>query len=192
MINVLIPMAGAGSRFQEEGYKLPKPLIDVCGKPMIERVINSLNSKNLDINFIFLALKEHLDMGLADYIDGKGDVVVVDKLTEGAACTVLLAEHLIDNEDSLVIANCDQYLQWDFADYIKFSKSFDGCLVTFNSTNPHHSYVRCRKGIVTDVAEKIVISDKASAGIYYFKRGSDYIKSSHRMIEKNIRTNNEF
>jgi len=192
MINVVIPMAGAGSRFQEQGYELPKPLIDVCGKPMIERVINSLNNKHLDINFIFLALKEHLDMGLGDYIDGKGDVVVVDKLTEGAACTVLLAEDLIDNEDGLVIANCDQYLQWDFADYIKFSKSFDGCLVTFNSTNPHHSYVRCRKGIVTDVAEKIVISDKASAGIYYFKRGSDYVKSSHRMIEKNIRTNNEF
>ena len=192
MINVVIPMAGAGSRFQEQGYELPKPLIDVCGKPMIERVINSLNNKHLDINFIFLALKEHLDMGLADYIEGKGDVVVVDKLTEGAACTVLLAEDLIDNEDGLVIANCDQYLQWDFADYIKFSKSFDGCLVTFNSTNPHHSYVRCRKGIVTDVAEKIVISDKASAGIYYFKRGSDYVKSSHRMIEKNIRTNKEF
>tara|TARA_B100001094_G_scaffold290839_1_gene308735 strand:+ start:131 stop:862 length:732 start_codon:yes stop_codon:yes gene_type:complete len=192
MINVVIPMAGAGSRFQEQGYELPKPLIDVCGKPMIERVINSLDTEYLDTNFIFLALKEHLDMGLADYLDGRGDIVVVDKLTEGAACTVLLAEEFIDNDDDLVIANCDQYLQWDFADYIRFAKSFDGCLVTFNSTNPHHSYVRCRKGIVTDVAEKIVISDKASAGIYYFKRGSDYVHNSYAMIEKDIRTNNEF
>jgi len=192
MINVVIPMAGTGSRFKEQGYELPKPLIDVCGKPMIERVINSLDTEYLDTNFIFLALKEHLDMGLDEYLNGRGDVVVVDKLTEGAACTVLLAEHLIDNDDDLVIANCDQYLQWDFADYIRFAKSFDGCLVTFNSTNPHHSYVRCKKGVVTDVAEKIVISDKASAGIYYFKKGSDYVHSSHSMIQKDIRTNNEF
>ena len=113
-------------------------------------------------------------------------------MTEGAACTTLLAEELINNDEELVIANCDQYLQWSFYDYITYSRLYDGCLVTFNSTNPHHSYVRVKKSLVTEVAEKIVISDKASAGIYYFKKGSEYVKSANLMIDKDIRTNNEF
>ena len=192
MINVLIPMAGAGSRFVDQGYKLPKPLIDVCGQPMVQRVIESLKSDKVDINFIFIALQEHLEDGLEEYLKNKGDIVVVENMTEGAPCTVLLAEKLINNDHELVIANCDQLLQWDFSSFITYSRSFDGCLVTFNSTNPHHSYVRLVKGEVTEVAEKIVISDKASAGIYYFKKGSDYVSGANQMIKKNIRTNNEF
>jgi NDP-sugar pyrophosphorylase family protein len=185
-------MAGAGSRFQEQGYELPKPLIDVCGKPMIERVIESLSSNKVDTNFIFVAQQEHLDLGLRDYLQDKGSIITIDKMTEGAACTTLLAEELIDNDVELVIANCDQYLQWSFYDFITYSRLYDGCLVTFNSTNPHHSYVRVKKSLVTEVAEKIVISDKASAGIYYFKKGSEYVKSTNQMIKKDIRTNNEF
>ena len=192
MINVLIPMAGAGSRFVDQGYKLPKPLIDVCGQPMVQRVIESLKSDKVDINFIFIALQEHLEDGLEEYLKNKGDIVVVENMTEGAPCTVLLAEKLINNDHELVIANCDQLLQWDFSSFITYSRSFDGCLVTFNSTNPHHSYVRLVKGEVTEVAEKIVISDKASAGIYYFRKGSDYVSGANQMIKKNIRTNNEF
>ena len=192
MINVLIPMASAGPRFIDHGYKLPKPLIDVCGQPMVQRVIESLKSDKVDINFIFIALQEHLEDGLEEYLKNKGDIVVVENMTEGAPCTVLLAEELINNNHELVIANCDQYLQWDFSSFITHSRSFDGCLVTFNSTNPHHSYVRLVKGEVTEVAEKIVISDKASAGIYYFKKGSDYVSGANQMIKKNIRTNNEF
>ena len=191
-MNILIPMAGAGSRFQEQGYDLPKPLIDVCGKPMIERVIESLSSNKVDTNFIFVVQQEHLDLGIRDYLQDKGSIITIDKMTEGAACTTMLAEKLIDNDDELVIANCDQYLQWSFYDYITYSRLYDGCLVTFNSTNPHHSYVRVKKSLVTEVAEKIVISDKASAGIYYFKKGSEYVKSTKQMIDKDIRTNNEF
>ena len=174
-MNVLIPMAGAGKRFYDAGYDKPKPLIDVAGQPMIKRVIDSLSSEKLD------------------YLHDKGTIVVVDKMTEGAACTVLLAEDLIDNDDELVIANCDQYLQWSFYDYITYSKSFNGCLVTFNSTNPHHSYAKINKHRrVVEVAEKVVISDKASAGIYYFKHGKDFVSGAHSMIKRDIRTNNEF
>tara|TARA_R100000734_G_C3318490_1_gene112693 strand:+ start:2463 stop:3185 length:723 start_codon:yes stop_codon:yes gene_type:complete len=191
-MNILIPMAGAGSRFQEQGYKLPKPLIDVCGKPMIERVIESLSSEKIETNFIFVTQQEHLDMGLRDYLQDKGSIITINEMTEGAACTTLLAQELINNDNELVIANCDQYLQWSFYDYITYSRLYDGCLVTFNSTNPHHSYVKVKKSLVTEVAEKIVISDKASAGIYYFKKGSEYVKSANQMIDKNIRTNNEF
>ena len=191
-MNILIPMAGAGSRFQEQGYDLPKPLIDVFGKPMIDRVIESLSSDKVDTNFIFVAQQDHLDLGLRDYLQDKGSIITINKMTDGAACTTLLAEELIDNDDELVIANCDQYLQWSFYDYITYSRLYDGCLVTFNSTNPHHSYVKVKKSLVTEVAEKIVISDKASAGIYYFKKGSEYVKSANQMIDKDIRTNNEF
>ena len=191
-MNILIPMAGAGSRFQEQGYELPKPLIDVCGKPMIGRVIESLSSNKVETNFIFVTQQEHLDLGLRDYLQDKGSIITIDKMTEGAACTTLLTEELIDNDVELVIANCDQYLQWSFYDFITYSRLYNGCLVIFNSTNPHHSYVRVKKSLVTEVAEKIVISDKASAGIYYFKKGSEYVKSTNQMIKKNIRTNNEF
>ena len=191
-MNILIPMAGAGSRFAEAGYDKPKPLIDVDGEPMIQRVIDSLHSDKLDLNFIFIALKEHLDLGLKEYLDDKGSIVEVNSITEGAACTVMLAEHLINNDQELLIANCDQYLQWNVHDFITESRKHDGCLVTFNSTNPHHSYVKMKKGKVERVAEKVVISDKASAGLYYFKQGKDYVMACNQMMEKNIRTNNEF
>jgi len=191
-LNVVIPMAGAGSRFEEAGYNLPKPLIDVKGKRMIEWVIDSLCSVKLNINFIFIAQEEHLNLGLREYLKDKGSIITVNSITEGAASTVLLAKDLINNNEELVIANCDQYLTWSFYDYITHSRLSEGSLVTFNSTNPHHSYVKLKKQQVIEVAEKIVISDRASAGIYYFKKGSDFIKGAQDMIDKNIRTNNEF
>jgi dTDP-glucose pyrophosphorylase len=191
-MNILIPMAGAGKRFQDAGYKKPKPLIDVFGQPMIERVLNSLSDSRVETNFIFVAQQDHLKLGLSDYLNDKGTVIAIDGMTEGAACTTLLAQEHIDNDSELIIANCDQYMQWDFCDFTTYCQLFDGCLATFNSTNPHHSYARAVHRRVVEVAEKIVISDKASAGIYYFKRGSDYVHAAIQMIDKNIRTNNEF
>ena len=192
MLNVVIPMAGRGQRFVECGYDKPKPMIDVCGVPMIERVIDSLTLKHGECNFIFIALKEHLDNGLQEYLEQKGTIIPLDIVTEGAACTTLMALHYINNTDALVIANCDQYLEWGFDDFIDKAKDRDGSLVVFNSTNPHHSYAKVKKGQVVEVAEKKVISDKACAGIYYFRQGRDYIESVIMMIAKNIRTNNEF
>lgn len=192
MINVVIPMAGKGQRFVESGYDKPKPMIDVCGVPMIKRVIDSLTAKNNECNFIFIALKEHLDDGLQEYLEQHGTIIPLDIVTEGAACTTLMALPYINNDVPLVIANCDQYLEWNFDDYLEQAKDYDGSLVVFNSTNPHHSYAKVKKGVVVEVAEKKVISDKACAGIYYFRRGCEYIESVVMMIAKNIRTNNEF
>jgi len=192
MINVVIPMAGRGQRFIESGYNKPKPMIDVVGVPMIKRVIDSLTLKHSQCNFIFIALKEHLDNGLQEFLEQQGTIIPLDIVTEGAACTTLMALYNINNSTPLVIANCDQYLEWDFDNFIEQSKDKDGTLVVFNSTNPHHSYAKVKKGRVVEVAEKIVISDKACAGIYYFKNGHDYINSVVMMIAKNIRTNNEF
>lgn len=192
MINIVIPMAGRGQRFTEAGYDKPKPLIDVVGAPMIKRVIDSLTLKNYRYNFIFIALQEHLDQGLEEYLKDKGTIIPLNVVTEGAACTTLMALKHINNNSPLVIANCDQYLEWDFDSFISRSSGYDGSVVVFNSTNPHHSYTLVKKDLVVEVAEKVVISDKACAGIYYYDKGSDYINSTITMIAKNIRTNNEF
>jgi UDP-N-acetylglucosamine diphosphorylase / glucose-1-phosphate thymidylyltransferase / UDP-N-acetylgalactosamine diphosphorylase / glucosamine-1-phosphate N-acetyltransferase / galactosamine-1-phosphate N-acetyltransferase len=192
MINIIIPMAGQGIRFVEMGYDKPKPLIDVCGVPMIKRVIDSLTSKKIKCNFIFIALQEHLDNGLRKYLENYGIIIPLKVVTEGAACTTLMALKHINNNIPLVIANCDQYLLWDFDNFIHEASGADGCIVVFNSTNPHHSYAKVKKNEVVQVAEKVVISDKACAGIYYYKKGSEYIESIVMMIAKNIRTNNEF
>jgi NDP-sugar pyrophosphorylase family protein len=185
-------MAGKGQRFIESGYDKPKPLIDVCGVPMIKRVIDSLTLKNDKCNFIFIALQEHLDGGLKEYLKPQGTILPLDILTEGAASTTLFAMQQINNDSPLVIANCDQYLEWDFDDFVSKAKGYDGSLAVFNSTNPHHSYTLVKQNLVVQVAEKVVISDKACAGIYYFKSGKDYVDSVVQMIIKNIRTNNEF
>ena len=194
-MNVLIPMAGLGSRFKNEGYVLPKPLIDVNGYPMIKRVVDNINVKS---NFIFIVQKEHRDKYNLDIIlnliSNNCKIIEVDGVTEGAACTTLLAENLINNDKSLLIVNSDQIIDWD--SNIFFYKmnelNCDGGIVTFNSNSDKWSYVKTEYGKVVEVSEKKVISNTATCGIYYWRYGSDYVKYAKQMISKNIRTNNEF
>ena len=194
--NILIPMAGNGSRFSEKGYLLPKPLISVFGRPMINWVTD--NFKDIpEKRFIFICRTEHQDKyqishKLKDFA-GDCQVVFVDKLTEGAACTTLLAKDLINNDDQLIIANSDQYVQWSAKEFYDFSITLDASILTFPSQAVKWSYAKLNDGgFVTEVAEKKVISDKATVGIYFWKNGSDYVKYAENMIEKNIRVNNEF
>ena len=195
-LNVLIPMAGAGSRFQQAGYTFPKPLIDVQGKPMIQIVVDNLN---IDATFIFVVQKEHrakynLDT-LLNLITPNCKIVEVDGITEGAACTTLLAKEHIDMDIPLVMANSDQFLEWDSNEFMykMIEQKVDGGIVTFQATHPKWSFAKVDKyGYVTEVAEKNPISDIATVGVYYWSKGSDYIKYAEQMIEKNIRTNNEF
>lgn len=191
MITIVIPMAGKGSRFQEAGYDLPKPLIDVAGKAMIDRVLDSLHTDRPH-EFVFICLQEHLDLGLQEHLEGKGKIVPINEVTEGAACTVLLAGRLIEHQRPLVIANCDQYISRPFDDFLDKAEHYDGLLMTFNSTNPHHSYVKKAGDLVSEVAEKVVISDRACAGIYYYEKGIHFTEAANWMIRKNIRTNGEF
>jgi len=195
-LNVLIPMAGAGSRFEKAGYSFPKPLIDINGEPMIKVVTENLN---INANFIYIVQKKHREMynldTLLNLISHKCHIIEVDEVTEGAACTTLLAKTLIDNDNPLIMANSDQFVEWDSNEFIyKMNENnCDGGIVTFNSTHPKWSFVKLdENGFVTEVAEKNPISDVATVGIYYWKKGSDYIKYAEKMIEKNIRINNEF
>jgi HAD superfamily hydrolase (TIGR01509 family) len=195
-MNVLIPMAGAGSRFAEQGYTFPKPLIEVGNKPMIQVVVDNLN---IDANYIFIVQKEHYEKynleTVLNLVKPDCTIVQVEGVTEGAACTTLLAKEYIDNEDPLIIANSDQFVEWNSNEvlYAFSTEGVGGGILTFESTHPKWSYARTdQNGWVTQVAEKEPISLHATVGIYYWSRGCDYVSSALQMIEKNIRTNNEF
>lgn len=195
-LNVLIPMAGAGSRFEAVGYTFPKPLIEVRGKPMIQVVVENLN---IEAKYIYIVQRSHFEKYNLDYllrlITPNCEIVQIEGLTEGAACTTLLAREFIDNEESLVIANSDQFVEWNSGEtlYSFMADGIDGGIVTFKATHPKWSYARIdESGIVQEVAEKKPISDIATVGIYFWKKGSDYVKYADEMIEKNIRTNGEF
>ena len=195
-MNVLIPMAGAGSRFEKAGYTFPKPLIDVAGNPMIQVVVNNLN---IDANYIYVVQKSHrqkynLDT-LLNIITPGCKIVEVDGMTEGAACTALLAKEYIDNDSPLFFANSDQFVEWDSNEFLyKMQETnSDGGIVTFNAIHPKWSFAKVNElGLVTEVAEKNPISNIATVGYYYWKQGSDFVKYAEQMIEKNIRVNNEF
>jgi HAD superfamily hydrolase (TIGR01509 family) len=195
-LNVLIPMAGAGSRFQQAGYTFPKPLIDVEGKPMIQVVVENLG---IDANYIFVVQKEHREKynldTLLNLISPNCKVVEVDGITEGAACTALLAKEHIDNDNPLFFANSDQFVEWDSTEFMyKMNETdADGGIVSFRATHPKWSFAKVdENGLVTEVAEKNPISDIATVGYYYWKHGSDFVKYAEEMIEKDIRVNNEF
>ena len=196
-LNVVIPMAGAGSRFKEAGYTFPKPLIDVKGKPMIQVVIENLG---LDANFIFIVQKEHREQfhldNMLPLIAGPNTTIVeVDGITEGAACTTLLAKEYINSDSPLFFANSDQWVDWDPVQFMydMQERQADGGIVTFNSTHPKWSFAKLDEfGNVLEVAEKNPISDNATVGYYYWKHGSDFVKYAEQMIEKDIRVNNEF
>ena len=195
-LNVLIPMAGAGSRFQKAGYTFPKPLIEVNGKPMIQAVVENLN---VDANFIFIVQQSHYDKYnlkyLLNLIKPNCQIVTVNGMTEGAACTTLLAKELIDNDAPLLMANSDQYLDWESNEFLysMMADEIDAGILTFKATHPKWSFAKLDEhGFVSEVAEKKPISDLATCGVYYWKHGSDYVKYAEQMIERDIRTNNEF
>ena len=195
-MNVLIPMAGAGSRFEQAGYTFPKPLIDVNGKPMIQRVVENLN---MDARHIFIVQKEHYEQyslkHTLNLIAPNCEIVQVEGITEGAACTTLLAKQFINNDEPLVLANSDQYVQWDSNEYMYscMADDIDGSILTFEATHPKWSYAKLNEqGFVTEVAEKKPISKHATVGIYFWKHGKDYVECAESMIDKDIRVNNEF
>jgi HAD superfamily hydrolase (TIGR01509 family) len=195
-MNVLIPMAGAGSRFEKAGYTFPKPLIEVKGKPMIQVVVENLN---IDANYIYVVQKSHREKynldTLLNLITPGCKIVEVEGVTEGAACTALLAKDFINNDSPLFFANSDQFVEWNSNDFMyKMQENkVDGGIVTFEATHPKWSFAKIdENGIVTQVAEKNPISNIATVGYYYWKTGADFVKYAEQMIDNDIRVNNEF
>jgi len=189
MINILIPMAGRGSRFKKAGYKTPKPFISIGDKAMIEWVVINLWPKKKH-RFIFLCLKDH-EKQLRELFP-ESEIITIDHVTEGAACTALAASHLICNKNPLVIAACDQFFESNINDFLKKAKGKAGMLLTFPSDDPSHSFCKVKGDKVVEVAEKKAISNHANLGIYYFNSGIEFIEAAAKMIKKDIRHNNEF
>jgi NDP-sugar pyrophosphorylase family protein len=191
MKNVVIPMAGMGSRFIEAGYSIPKPFIPIKGKPMIEHVIDNISEP--EDRVYLLCRLEHLDYIKSSNLMHRKNIayIPVVGLTEGAACTVLLAEAFINSDTPLVIANSDQYIKYDKTYWEPYLELECGIMV-FTDTNPKWSFARIVNNKIVEVAEKNPISDQATAGVYYFKKGSIFVDAAKRMIQKDLRVNNEF
>jgi dTDP-glucose pyrophosphorylase len=192
-------MAGAGSRFGKSGYIDPKPLIKIHGIEMIRLVIENLRPSQPH-KFIFICQKDHIEhFQLAEKLKLWGgplsEILMVQGLTEGAACTVLLSRNRIDNDNPLMIANCDQYIDIKIDDYLLIMENLnlDGLIMTLKSNDPKWSYAQInQEGFVENLVEKQVISDHATVGIYNFARGADFVEAADHMIQNNLRVNNEF
>ena len=198
-MNVLIPMAGEGSRFREAGFSFPKPLIEIPnfhGDPMIKVVFDSLGIRS---KAIFIVQEAHRGKYNLDHllklIASGSKIIAVKNTTEGAACTCLLAKNEISSDEELIIANSDQFVEWQPEEFIYFmrNKKADFGILTFPNTHPKWSYARTDlSGRITEVAEKKPISQNATVGIYYWRKGSDFVRSAEAMIHKNIRVGQAF
>jgi len=212
-IHIVVPMAGLGSRFSKAGYTIPKPFIPVFGKPMIQWVIDNMKVKPevygdisvetpWALKFHFIVQQAHLDAydfdALCKSCAIDYTITPITSVTEGAACSVLLAKEHINNDEPLVTVNSDQFLEWNQNEFYRAvcNEGFDGCISVFEQNNPSDvkwSYSKTdSKGVVTEVAEKKYISNWATTGIYGWKHGSDYVRYAEEMITKNIRVNGEF
>jgi NDP-sugar pyrophosphorylase family protein len=198
MLNIVIPMAGAGSRFVSANYKVPKPLILINDIPMIRLVIENLRPQ-IEHRFIFICQQAHIDIyGLNEKLSAWAPgckIIGLDGITDGAARTVLYAENLINNSMPLMIANSDQYVDININTYLKYmnDQNFNGLIMTMKADDPKWSFVDVDiNGMVTQVVEKKVISDEATVGIYNFRHGKDFVEAAKKMIFKNQRVNEEF
>lgn len=195
-MNILIPAIGNGSRFKNSKYTLPKPVIKVDGMPMLVRSAKSLQFVG---TYIFLVKENEYREQLVqdiykEFPTAKIGVVADD--TEGAAQSALLAEHLIDSDEELIIANCDQIMDseyWNAQLALAQLRKYDGGIVTITSSDVKHSYARIENNLVVEVVEKKLVSDMALTGIHYWKKGSDFVMSAKNMIDNDIRaTDSEF
>ena len=196
-MHILIPMSGRGSRFAQQGYAKPKPLIEFLGKPMVQHVLENLGLHN---TFTLCVLREHYDADpqlfnrLRD-MAADLNLVFVDQVTQGAAETCLLAKQHIKPKETLFIANCDQMMVWDqdhFEEWLA-AERLDGAMLTFFKDTTAYSYVEVDSdGLAVRTAEKQVISPHATTGIYVWTRGEDFVWAAEQMIADDVRVNNEF
>lgn len=198
MLNIVIPMAGRGSRFAEAGYKDPKPLIKVHNKPMIQVVVENLTPQR-EHRFIFICQNQHIkDYGLTEKLKSYAknvEIIGIDGITEGQVCTVLKAKEIINNDEPMMTANADQYIDFDINDYLveMDKRNLDGMIMTMKADDPKWSYAKTdANGLVIETAEKKVISEDATVGIFNFRHGRDLVRSAEQMIRDDIRVNNEF
>jgi dTDP-glucose pyrophosphorylase len=197
-VTVVMPMAGRGRRFLDQGIAVPKPLIKLAGRPIMDWIIETLDIP--DAHYVFIVRKEHIESHGIDQLLKRmvpdADILAIDKVTEGAVCTVLLAHDFIHNDSGLIIKDCDQIINWNSRFFFEFvqRRQADGAIVTIPTQNPGFSYARLGPDCIhiVETREKQVMGMFGCSGLYYFSKGSEFVKYATLMIAKNIRVNNEF
>lgn len=186
-MKIVIPMAGLGTRFKNEGFEVPKPIIETNGKTLIEHSVSTLGVEG---DYIFITRKyenpEHnilLSKRLKEIVPNSIEIQLSEP-TRGAVETVLSAKEYINNDDGLIITNCDQITDWDSEEFNRFinNPNIDGVVVTYPSTNPKNSFALVDKGFVTKLVEKEPVSNIALIGVHYWKRGSDFVDSAEKLL----------
>ena len=197
MIHIVVPMGGEGRQFAERGYTFPKPLVEVAGQPLIEIVVKNL-TPSCPHQFVFVCRQEHVqNFALADVLKLVAPgcrIVTMAKPTAGALCSVLLGMEYLQHEDELLIANADQWVDTPIDGFLATARvsDWDGAIMTFPNTHPRWSYARTEGELVVAVAEKQPISRNATAGLYYFRRGVDFVRGAERMLFKKASFSGEF
>lgn len=192
-------MAGKGIRFQGTDHEEPKPLIEVIeGKPMIQLVVECLTPE-IEHQFIFICRREHDEQYQLDQlfakITAKYQKVLVDEVTDGPACSVLLAREWINNDQPMMTACADDYVNTDINQFLSTSSKnqADGTIMTYRNRTSAGSSARVdQNGLIKQVAEKKIISDITTVGIYYFSKGRYFVEATEQMIAKDARANGEF
>jgi dTDP-glucose pyrophosphorylase len=190
-------MAGSGHRFKTEGYKEYKPMIDVCGKPMIERVIENLTPKYRDHRFIFVTLSNMTDERLLNILrKPNSSIIMLPYMTQGATESALKAENLINNDERLLLSSCDQLVDIPIDDFIDASWFSDGAYLTHHATELNHSFAITKKNSneVIKIVEKPdkVVSTHAGIGPFLYRKGSDFVSAAKEMIKDDFKVNNEY
>ena len=186
-MNIVIPMAGLGTRFANEGFDLPKPLIETNGKTLIEHSVDTLGVYG---KYIFITRKydnpKHNELLTKRLKEIQPDCIEIqlDKPTRGAAETALAAKKYINNTSKLIITNCDQITDWDANDFNEFisNPNIDGVVVTYPSNNPKNSFAVVEDNHVVKLVEKDPVSDIALIGVHYWKEGHIFVKSSEQLL----------
>jgi NDP-sugar pyrophosphorylase family protein len=197
MIRIVVPMGGEGRQFAERGYTFPKPLVEVEGQPLIEVVVRNL-APGEPHQFVFICRHEHVQQyALGDVlrlIAPDCRIVTMARPTAGALCSVLLGMEHLRHDDELLVANADQWVDVPVDRFLQAARAadWDGGLMTFPNTHPRWSYARIEGDQVVAVAEKQPISRHATVGIYYFRRGADFVRAAERMLCKNASVGGEF
>jgi len=197
-MNILMPIAGLGSRFTKVGINTPKPLIEILGKPMVKWATDSLPFARPE-DLIFVVRKEHvaefkIDEKLREIYSDKIRVIVIDYVTEGAACTALLAKKYIDNDEPLIITDCDHYfVNSRYNKLAQRPEGIDGMIPVFVAEGDKWSFAKPDGNwFATEVAEKVRISNYANIGAYFFSRGKDFVRAAEFAVANNMRIKNEF
>lgn len=198
MLKIIIPLAGSSELFSSIGYFYPKPLIEVNGVPMIERVLNNPLNIKVEKKFIFIikeedAVKFHLDNALKVLVPGC-EIIRLSHDTKGGLCSVLMAIDKIDDNDEILILNGDQVLDVPLDEIYNHWKLEDANagLVSFRSIHPRWAYARMENGVVVQTAEKNPISNHALAGVYFFSNATNFFKAACMSIKNDVQIDGAF